>query len=293
VNKAGAKTLILGLATGMSLEQIAPFFLSLEKSGHRGDVCLFVRGLAPGTSAFLRARHVNLVPFQESFLKPKWTRLVHLCRPFLKPAPRRLLAEQWPLTYLHACCARHIYYRSYLAECGRDYDCVMLADIRDILFQKDPFAFSIPDGLSVFMEDARQTIGSNFSNASWMRDGFGESVLNELRDKPVFCAGTTIGSPAAMLDYFDRMLQLICARKTALPIDQAAHNVVIHRQPPPSLHRFDNDTGPVLTMAEMDPRQFRFSERGFLINATGQSFNTLHQYDRHGELAPKLLRLLT
>ena len=32
---------------------------------------------------------------------------------------------------------------------------LMLADIRDVLFQKDPFAFEIPDGLCVFQEDAR------------------------------------------------------------------------------------------------------------------------------------------
>ncbi|MEI9865261.1 MAG: hypothetical protein WDN00_12065 [Limisphaerales bacterium] len=28
------------------------------------------------------------------------------------------------------------YYQTYLAECGKDYDRVMLADIRDILFQR-------------------------------------------------------------------------------------------------------------------------------------------------------------
>jgi hypothetical protein len=293
MNKTSPKTLILGLVAGLSLEQTRPFFLSLEKAGYRGDVCLFVQDLAPETVAFLRARRVNLVPFQKSFLKPKWTRLVQLCRPFLKPRARRLLTEHWLLACLHMHCARQIYFRTYLAECGRDYDYAMLADIRDVLFQKDPFAFEIPDGLCVFQEDARQTIGTNFSNASWMRDDFGPAVLNELRDKPVFCAGVIFGPPAALLEYLEQVLQIFCARSIGKTFDQATHNVIVHQQPPPALHRFDNDTGPVLTMARMDPGQFRFNDAGFLVNQTGRIFNTLHQYDRHPELIPKLLRRLT
>jgi hypothetical protein len=293
MNKANPKNLILGLMAGMSLEQIKPFFLSLEKSGYRGDVCVLVQDLAPEALAFLRARGVNLVPFQKSFLKPKWSRLVGLCKPFLKPAQRQLLNEQWLLTYLHRQSARIVYFRSFLAECGRDYNHVMVADIRDILFQKDPFAFQIPDGLCVFMENASQTIGANFSNATWIRDGFGQTVLNEIKDKPIICSGTIFGTSAAMLDYFERVIRLFFTCKTVKTIDQATCNVVIHTQPPKPLHRFDNDTGPVLTMAEMDPRQFRFNEQGFLINQTGQAFHTLHQYDRHPELIPKLLQLLT
>jgi hypothetical protein len=289
VNKTNPQTLILGLVAGMSLEQIKPFFLSLEKSGYCGDVCIFVQDLAPETLAFLRARRVNLVPFKKSFLKPKWARLAGLGKPFLKPTQRQWFDEQWLLTYLHRQSARIVYFRSFLAECGRDYDHVMVADVRDILFQKDPFAFQIPDGLCVFMEDASQTIGTNFSNATWIRDGFGQAILNEIKDKPIICSGTIFGAPAAMLDYFERVIRLFFTSKTVKTIDQATCNVVIHTQPPTPLHFFDNDNGPVLTMAQMSPRQFRFNEQGFLINQTGKVFNTLHQYDRHPELIPKLL----
>ena len=96
-----------------------------------------------------------------------------------------------------------------------------------------------------------------------------------------------------MLDYFDQLLRLYFARKTSISIDPGAHNYVIHKQPPKQLHCFDNDAGPVLTMSHMDARQFRFNDQGRLVNSAGRVFNTLHQYDRHPELAQRLLRTLT
>ncbi|MEI9865262.1 MAG: hypothetical protein WDN00_12070 [Limisphaerales bacterium] len=65
-----AKLLIMGLLTGLTLEQVKPFFLSLEKTGYRGDVCLFVADLDPATLFFLRAQRVNLVPFQKAISSP-------------------------------------------------------------------------------------------------------------------------------------------------------------------------------------------------------------------------------
>ena len=40
-----SKKLIMGLISGLSLEQIKPFFLSLEKTGYRGEICMAVSDL--------------------------------------------------------------------------------------------------------------------------------------------------------------------------------------------------------------------------------------------------------
>ncbi len=293
MKRAGAKSLILGLLTGMSLEQIKPFFLSLKKVGYCGDVCLFVADLDPATLFFLRTCRVNLVPFQKSYLKPKWAQRIGWTRRFMKPWQQRRFDEQMALTYLHFWCARAVYYRTYLAECGKDYECVMLADIRDILFQRDPFDFEKPPGLCVFLEDRCQTIGSNHSNSTWMRDGFGAEVLAELSDKSIFCAGAVFGSPAVLRDFLEQSLELYHLKKNGELIDQAAFNYLLYKQPPKAWQIFDNDNGPVLTMSNMKPGQFCFNEQDLMVNAAGRVFNVLHQYDRHPELAPQLLRVLT
>ena len=293
MNRPEQKHLILGMAVGMKLAHLQPFFLSLEKAGYRGDVCLCVADLEPVTLEFLRARRVNLIPFQKAYLKHKWSCLATACKLFMKPWQRRRFDEQMLLTYIHLHCARHVYFRNYLAECGSGYNLVMLADTRDILFQRDPFDFEFPAGLSVFLEDTSCTIGHCRSNSTWIREGYGKAVLGELSDKRIYCSGTIFGAPTVMLDYLEQVLQLYAARKPLRTIDQATENYILHKQPPKVWHAFDNDNGPVLTMAKMKPDQFRFNERGLLINPAGRVMNTLHQYDRHPELAMRLLRILT
>ena len=290
---SSSKKLILGLLSKMSLEKVMPFFLSLEKAGNRGDVCLFVSDLDAATLAFLRARRVNLIPFNRSYLKPKWARIISLIKPFLRPWKRARLEEQLALAYLHPHCARRVYCHAYLTECGAGYEQVMLADIRDILFQNEPFDFDMPDGLSVFMEDASQTIGTCPHTSNWVKRGYGQAVVNELRGERIFCAGTIFGSPTGLCDYFAQVLKLYYGRKIADTIDQGTLNYVLYKQPPPKVHRFDNDAGPVLTMGYIDPDRLRFNEHGLVVNPAGRVFNTLHQYDRHPELAQRLLKILT
>ena len=293
MNRSSSRTLIMGLASRMPLAQIKPFFLSLEKAGYAGDVCLFINDLEREALDFLRDRRVNLVPFQRAYLRPKWSRLADLLIPFLKPAQRQRLREQFALTFLHPYTARFVCYQPYLAACRPAYDHVMLADIRDIFFQRDPFAFAIPDGLSVFMEDARMTLGTCPNNAGWLRAAFGKRALRELGNKPISCSGTVIGTTAAMCDYLERMGRVLYAARSRETINQAAHNWIVHRQPPPALHCFDNDTGPVLTMHHLDPARLREDGQGRVLNTAGQIVNTLHQYDRHPALARRLTGMLT
>jgi len=286
------KTLILGAIAGMSLDQIRPFFLSLEKAGYRGDLCMLVSDIDYPTLEFLQARPVNLVPFPKACLNPaSWP--AKLSRMYLARQQSSPLKEQFALSYLHRQCARYFYYRSYLASCGFNYDYVMLADIRDILFQHDPFNFNIPDGLSVFMEDPGKTIGTCSTNSRWIHNCFGDAMLKELYQQPISCSGTTIGTVPSVLDYLDRLVSIMGTYKNRTNTDQAAHNFLIYKRTPKALHRFDNDSGPILTMANVDPSRFRFNDQGRLINGSGRMFNTLHQYDRHPELSKRLLAVLT
>ena len=46
-------------------------------------------------------------------------------------------------------------------------------------------------------------------------------------------------------------------------------------------------------MAYVDPARLSFDERGRITGTGGRVINTLHQYDRHPELAARLVALLT
>lgn len=254
---------------------------------------MVVGGLDSSTQEFLRARGVNLVPFQKAYMKPTLARLTSFLKPFLTRKQLTLLDEQLATAYMHFWCARHFFYRAYLDECGGGYDFIMLSDVRDVLFQNNPFAFEIPVGLSVFLEDLSQTIGSCPSNSSWVRRGFGDAILKELADKPISCAGTIFGTLSAVRDHVDHHIRIFCENKQKEVIDQAAHNFIIYKEPQIATRFFSNDDGLVLTMAHVKSEKLKFNNSGLLVNSTNRVYNTIHQYDRHPDLMPQLLKVLT
>jgi hypothetical protein len=288
-----SKKLILGLISGLSLEQVKPFFLSLEKSDYRGDVVMFVSDLGMATQTFLRSRRAHLVPFQKAYLKSFPAFATNLPRVVLSSRRRPLFDRQLAPAYMHPRCARYIFQQSFLQECGGGYNHVMLTDVRDVLFQANPFAFEIPDGLSVFLEDRSWNIGSCEHNSRAMLQAFGRGILSELSGKPIVTTGVTIGTTAAIREYLTRVTAILCEKRDRKPIDRAVQNFLVHKEPPAKLHQFENSSGPVLTLGGLDPARVQFNDRGQVVAADGRVVNILHQFDRHRELAQKLAAALS
>ena len=288
-----AKKLILGLLSGLSLEQTKPFFLSLEKSGYRGDVCMIVGDLGVATQAFLRARRVQIVTFQKAFLRGFSASAARLPSLVLSRRRRALFDRQLAPAYMHPRCARYFFYQSCLQECGGGYTHIMLTDVRDVLFQASPFAYELPDGLGVFVEERSRTIGSCEQNSRAMLRAFGRATLREMSEQLIVSTGTILGTTAAIREHLINVTRILCEKKERQPIDKAVQNYLVHKEPPAKLRRFENFSGPVLTMAGIDPARLQCNDRGQIISPDGHVINTLHQYDRHPELAQKLLRALT
>jgi hypothetical protein len=88
---------------------------------------------------------------------------------------------------------------------------LMLLDARDSFFQSNPFAdlprqnkdHPIVNGLLyLFGENAETTrLGLSTKNLKWIRNGYGDFVLDALRDKPTICSGSTMGEQIAIETY--------------------------------------------------------------------------------------------
>ena len=88
---------------------------------------------------------------------------------------------------------------------------LMLLDARDSYFQSNPFAnlprqnrdHSIVNGLLyLFGENADTTrLGLSTKNLKWIRNGYGDFVLDALKDKPTICSGSTMGEQIAIETY--------------------------------------------------------------------------------------------
>ena len=275
-----SRNLILGAIWRMEFELLKPFLLSLGRTGYNGHVVFFASEVSQTTSVALRDMGVTLLT----------------------------IGNNHPLTFVRINTARYYIYQSYLAQHGDKYSHVLLTDVRDVFFQRNPFDFPIGDALLCFLEDARMTLGSCEANSNWLRAAYGEEVLRELGARPVSCSGTTLGSVGPVMEYLKKMAVALARVTNERPlrtewgltridtalsgVDQASHNHILYKDPPQKLRLIPNESGPIMALHHRDPETIRFNDAGQVINAQGDVVHVLHQYDRHKALTARLHQAL-
>ncbi|NQU95321.1 MAG: hypothetical protein HQ549_03715 [Candidatus Omnitrophica bacterium] len=271
------KNLILSLAKGYDFNTLKPFIISLEESGFKGDLVLFVSDINEKTRDILIKRGVQLVSFSEDY-------------PYLdgfasENIPKKEYLGKMPLLSL-----RFVMFYLYLSKYGKSYSQIMLTDIRDVIFQKDPFDFALNEELCCFLEDKRMRISDDQRwNATWIRESFGEEVLKKIENNYISCAGIVIGTLSPIMDYLKKMVDIL-ADTNKVCNDQAAHNYLIYTNQFENLKFFENENGPILTLAFKKEETMQFNDKGLIINASGDVVNIIHQYDRHDGLMENIKR---
>lgn len=287
--------LILGQAYNYTFEQLTPFVSSLRQTGFAGDVVLFVNRVDEETKRQLKAHGIQLREFH--YRGPEVRNSAYIAWPYLRwlrhlPVPfalkkailRPIVNVPW---------VRMILYYDFLTETRGRYSQVMLTDVRDVIFQADPFARNTGPGLRAFLEDESMRIGNSQANIQWITDLFGKEELERLGSLPISCSGTTIADAESMRRYLRAFIEVaFTVRSTRLNGgDQGIHNYLVHGALKPTTTLLRNGEAEVLTMGYL-PREGEFTvdAEGRLIDAKGQIFNVLHQYDRHPELAEKIVQ---
>lgn len=251
-------TLILGLAAGYHYGDVRPFLVSLEKTGYAGETVLFVSDTTRDLDR-MRSHQTAIVPLKRL--------------PSLADVPYNGL--------------RYFLYQDYLTNSPRTFERILLTDVRDVIFQRDPFSHPWPDGLNATLEDQRVTVVSCPFNAHWVREHLGPETLAAIGDMPVSCSGTTVADHHSMLDYLEKMTARLVPPTTGERMagyDQGIHNMLIHTGQLANVTLHDN-SGPILTLAQT-PGAPRTDADGRVLNDAGHPAHLVHQYDRK----PKLFR---
>ena len=270
-NQTKSSNLIVGAVCALRFGEIAPFIFSLRRCGYRGRLLLFVQDIDEKTREQL---HMHGVLMQEL------------------EAPEVVMAV--PVN-----CLRYFAYQQMLRDFPGEEGFAMLADVRDVVFQHNPFDFPVGDRLCCFLEPKGLTIGSNIINAGWVAAAYGKAVLNEMANCPISCSGTTIGPLPRIREYVDQMVDGLRAISERIPfimhvmggVDQAVHNYLLHRGVFPKAKLFTNEEGPVLTMNYMRQNDLRVVDGQFL-SEDGGAVHVLHQYDRDAATADYVLKTL-
>jgi hypothetical protein len=253
-------SLILGLAAGYHYGDVRPFLQSLEECGYEGECVLFVSETTRDLERM--ADHaVLLVPFE-----------------------RTAGQEDVPYNAL-----RYFLYLDFMRSLRCYYSHVMMTDVRDVVFQRDPFSFSWPEGINCTLEDRRMTLATCPHNSHWIRTHQGQEAMAAVGHEPISCSGTTVCDQAGAVRYLEAMTERLIPFKGGERIagyDQGVHNVLLHTGQLGKLTLHDNG-GPILTLGYTKGEPVLDAE-GFVLNDNGERAHIVHQYDRKSDLFKKL-----
>ena len=293
-----ARSLVLGAYTNLPTHYLEPFVASLRATEFKGSLCIVCGSYRGEELARLEELTDEVIDVDNEYAELRMTRalLARLrgTRGLRRSYPRAFEAairagNEWKnLEYrvegLQS--LRYGHYECIIRNREPAPDYVMISDLRDVYFQRDPFSDPV-HGLEVYLEDASVNIGADDFNTRWIREVFGPFELEHLRGRPISCSGTVIGTRDAMLAYVTEMAAEIFRHRRPMGArDQAVHNVLLHRDRLRSAEVITNEHGRVLTMGKMPA--YRASADGRIENADGSIPAVLHQWDRHAELVARI-----
>jgi len=247
--------LVMGCACGYQVDVVRPFVESLLGAGRfRGEAVLFVRPEDEALAAYLRSAGVGVVALGVN--------------DFPIRSPKR---------------ARYFAYLKYLQdalESGRSYRCILLSDVKDVVFQKPLFESPCSE-LELHYEAERPRIGECQANSFWIKHQFGRKARGRLADKRISCAGTTTGRTRGILHYLAEMTILLISLPPELDVgDQGVHNYVLHTGLLPEARVLDNFER-VATLENVSGEDLHIAASGQVVNPGGSVSEIVHQYDRH------------
>jgi hypothetical protein len=156
---------------------------------------------------------------------------------------------------------------------------VVTSDIRDVVFQSDPFASQIRK-LEIAVEPTIR-VTRNEHNHIWLTAAFGKECADRYIGNKVSCSGVTAGTKTEMLSYFERMtLEINELRGFIGPIDQAVHNHLWYSGQLGNHSALENGDSRVLTLQYEDMSRINIDDRWLVFDGK-LKVPVIHQYDRH------------
>ena len=127
---------------------------------------------------------------------------------------------------------RHVIYLDFMKHHGNRFRYVLTADIRDVVFQGNPFDNpyfrNVTAAPMVFaLEDV--FFGYELYNALWIKGIFGEHALPNFLGKQISNSGVVMGPAHAMVQYLGLLTSIVpVGFQRDQGMDQGVHNYIVH-----------------------------------------------------------------
>ncbi|MBX7126339.1 MAG: hypothetical protein K1X47_11655, partial [Cyclobacteriaceae bacterium] len=295
------KKAIIAFGVGYRYEDIRYFIQSCNRYAPGADVIVYVgKNIAELKQQCAHFSHLTLIRYQEP-LAPKLIAKVLTRIPVLARLYARAIRTLWqwhlmPDFMAYACAIPLLQFmvkRFFVIEQlmkSMDHQQFMLTDLRDVLLQDDPFNGISPTTIVTGIEPL--SIEQSEMNASWVRRTLSASYLETISDKPIVCAGVTVGGRKAIEQYCREMNEEVLLNLPKLihmlGPDQAIHiRLFYSRLKGMDKHFESNGSGSIATLHYSNLSEF-FIDNGTIRNCAGKKLAVVHQYDRHPDLAAEL-----
>lgn len=257
------KNLIISAFAGYKFENLKPYVYSIRDAVPDCDLVMIAGSTDSDTISQLEKLNWQIVPL-----------------PALKDVPIHVL--------------RFLPMYNYLYEHADDYDLVVSTDVKDVIFQHDPFAW-----LATNLGDKKLVAGSEalkYKDEPWgddnLKSTYGGYLYERFCDNTIYNVGTLGGRAEYMRDLFLQLFYNSLGRPIPI-VDQAVFNVMIQTLPyrdtvlfaeqqqawacqagtvvdPVKMHYFRPN------LLEAEPKW----QDGRVLTSRGQEFVIVHQYDR-------------
>jgi len=182
----------------------------------------------------------------------------------------------------------------YMQEHLQGMQRILLADVRDTMFQLDPFssisasagagAPPVSDTALLSWYEQSGKIGTCSWNSGWVRDCFGVAELKRLFSERIICSGITLGGRSAVHRYLQRMNSTVFEKRACERngVDQGMHQVVMRDaswQGGLQVRLAGVELGQVAHMQSM-PQRALGADGLLRATSTRDVYTIVHQYDR-------------
>ena len=154
---------------------------------------------------------------------------------------------------------------------------ILLTDVRDVVFQSNPFTSAHLGQANVLFTLEERSIGSCRYNSHWILARYGAGILRDLKGHIISCSGTTLGTVKGIALYVDKMCDHLTDAPDILGIDQGVHNYIVYKDSIADQRVLLNGLSFVATMHYMHAISII---HGKVQNMDGLITPILHQYDR-------------
>lgn len=281
------KDLIIGTITNYSVMQIAPWLVSLDQSGFKGDKYMVCYNVAFDTVDFLKGHGFTVFTFESD--------------------PQRRTYTHKGKSNFHVCVDRFNdmwnCLRQLPEELKATYRYIISTDVGDVVFQSNPSDWLTEnlEGTPFKINAATESLkykDETMWGAQNMINSFGVNCFDHIKDNLIYNAGTISGEFNVVLDMFITIYHLCQGYKTPNP-DQAAYNLLLSLEPYKSITKFNmSEDGWACQLGTtynpgalshfekflVEPKPLLDTANSTLTTSTGKPFVIVHQYNRVHEL---------